>query len=276
MSRRAGQLLWHRMKILVPAFDVTPGTLDVDTGISETLRGENVNGPNQPKFDTVLATPAVSRLNVIPQSPFDAWFAGAILHGEPYLDPGTNTLHVIFTNNNVETPAAVSIDVLFWDPHSLCGPGLADSYLTHGGSTPVRQGGAKDGNLLWSRFRLTLAAGAGAGNLIDTGIEQTNRSFASDSAGAPALGGEPVMPEVGVSEISRLQVIPMCSSGGLAAWLGVTHGEPFATVNIDGRTTLKVQFTNANGGPVTVNVLFWDPHTAIGPGEANAYNPDRG
>jgi len=126
----------------------------------------------------------------------------------------------------------------------------------------------KAGALLWHRMRLTLSAGL---TTVDTGLTQLNKSFANDSIGEPPLGVAiaPPGPPDGTLPASRVHVIPMSP---IPAWTSVTHGEPF----VDPATgTVKVTFNNvvSPAGPVTINVLFWDPHTIVGPGQADTYNP---
>jgi hypothetical protein len=62
-------------------------------------------------------------------------------------------------------------------------------------------------------------------------------------------------------------VIPLVPTN---PWAGVSLvGEPW----VDAATgDVFVQFDNTNEIPVTVNVLFWDPDTKIGPGQASTYN----
>lgn len=128
----------------------------------------------------------------------------------------------------------------------------------------------KAGALLWNRLRLTLPPGVAT---IDTGLLQPNQSFPDYSLNEPPLGVQiaPPGPLDGTPPASRIQVIPMFPT---AAWLDVTHGEPF----VDPATgTVKVTFLNSTGGSpppsVVVNVLFLDPHAMIGPGQADTYNP---
>jgi hypothetical protein len=126
----------------------------------------------------------------------------------------------------------------------------------------------KAGALLWHRRRLTLSAGL---TTVDTGLTQLNKSFANDSIGEPPLGVAiaPPGPPDGTTPASRVHVIPMSP---IPAWTSVTHGEPF----VDPATgTVKVTFNNtvSPAGPVTINVLFWDPHTIVGPGQADTYHP---
>ena len=122
----------------------------------------------------------------------------------------------------------------------------------------------KAGTLLWNRKRITLAPGD---TTIDTGLTQLSKIFTSMSPGEPPLGvtTSPPGPPDGALPASRVQVIPQAP---LAAWNGVTHGEPF----VDPATgTVKVLFTNG-GATAAINVLFWDPHTIVGPGQADTYN----
>ena|SRR5258706_2668738 len=115
----------------------------------------------------------------------------------------------------------------------------------------------KAGTLLWNRQRITLPAGS-QGNPsvtdIDTGLQQPNLQFGQSSTTEPDLA-------------RRTQVMPMVPT---AEWTGITHGEPF----VDATThTVHVVFTNPALADHVINVLFWDPHTTIGPGSADAYNP---
>ena len=116
----------------------------------------------------------------------------------------------------------------------------------------------KAGALLWSRKRFTIPGGttgfAGGPNDIDTGITQLQKGFENDSLGEPTFGSP-----------SRIQVVPLAPLG---PWALLTHDEPI----FDPTTgTIHVIFSNG-GAPATVNCLFWDPHSLIGPGEADTYN----
>jgi len=130
--------------------------------------------------------------------------------------------------------------------------------------------GKNAGALLWNRRHITLQPGITA---FDTGLQQVSKTFAAMSPGEPPLGitVAPPGPADGALPASRVQVIPMSP---VAAWLAVTHGEPF----VDPATgTVKVTFNNATiideePAPVTINVLFWDPHSVVGPGNADVYN----
>ena len=110
----------------------------------------------------------------------------------------------------------------------------------------------KAGALLWNRRRVAI----GSSTTVNTGLTQVNKAFGNSSINEPVLG-DGVVP-------SRVQVIPMAP---LDAWTGVTHEEPF--LDTDG--LVKVVFHVANEGSATINVLFWDPHTSIGPGQADTY-----
>jgi hypothetical protein len=113
MSKNAGQLLWNRVNLFIG-----PGaTVDVDTGLCQVLKAWGASSINEPGFGFP------SRIQVIPMAPVGGWLG--VSHGEPFLDPATDTIHVSFTNNG-EGPAF--INVLFWNPHTLIGPGEADGY----------------------------------------------------------------------------------------------------------------------------------------------------
>lgn len=102
---------------------------------------------------------------------------------------------------------------------------------------------------------------------VDTGLTQLNKSFAAQSPGEPPLGiAGTAEPAGGALPASRVMVIPMAP---LAAWDDITHGEPYFNTTTG---TVHVVFTYATEGEITINVLFWDPHTMVGPGEADPYN----
>jgi hypothetical protein len=124
--------------------------------------------------------------------------------------------------------------------------------------------GRKAGALLWNRQHVTLTVGA---NNIDTGLTQLGKSFEADSPGEPILGISGVAPPpAGTLPASRVQVIPMAP---LAAWDLITISEPYFDTTTG---TVHVVITLGGQTPETVNVLFWDPHTVVGPGDADAYN----
>jgi hypothetical protein len=111
--------------------------------------------------------------------------------------------------------------------------------------------GLKAGTLLWNRQRIDLPAGGPTA--IDTGLIQVNQSFAGMSPDEPGL-------------TQRVQVIPMAPTN---KWSTVTHSEPYIGPN----GKVWVDFTNFNEGSISdLNVLFWDPHSMVGPGQAETYN----
>ena len=112
----------------------------------------------------------------------------------------------------------------------------------------------KAGQLLWNRRNISLPAGP---SVIDTGLTQLNRAWDNSSNAEPGFGTP-----------SRIQVIPMAP---LSAWTNVTHAEPVFNATTE---TVQIAFFNASEGPQTLNVLFWDPATAVGPGEADPYTID--
>lgn len=111
----------------------------------------------------------------------------------------------------------------------------------------------KAGQLLWNRMQISLAVGA---TPVDTGLTQVSQAFGNSSVDEPGL--------VAVGSVgSRVQIIPLAPT---TAWALVTHSDP--TV-VDG--TVRVTFSNNGQGPVIINVLFWDPATIAGPGDADLY-----
>jgi hypothetical protein len=113
MGLKAGALLWNRMRLQIPG----AGTLDVDTGLAQVNKSFADMSPGEPGFDDP------SRIMVIPMAQIGAWVD--VTHGEPYFDPATQTIHVEFSNAGIGT---ANINALFWNPHSLVGPGSAELY----------------------------------------------------------------------------------------------------------------------------------------------------
>ncbi len=122
----------------------------------------------------------------------------------------------------------------------------------------------KAGALLWNRQRITLAGGLTA---FDTGLAQIGKAFGDMSLNEPPLGATsaPPGPPDGTLPASRIMVIPEAPT---AAWASVTHGEPYRN---PATNTMWVTFSN-DGGSTTINVLFWNPHSSMGPGDADTYN----
>jgi hypothetical protein len=122
------------------------------------------------------------------------------------------------------------------------------------------------GQLLWNRQRITLAAGA---NSINTGLTQVNQGFALSSVAEPNLGiAGAAAPADGTEPPSRVMVIPLAPTD---IWVTtpITHGEPWFNTATG---TVFVTINNAGLAGLVVNILFWNPATAIGPGEADVYN----
>ena len=133
----------------------------------------------------------------------------------------------------------------------------------------------KSGQLLWNRKRIVLDEPS---QVIDTGLRQVSQGFGASSDGEPSLGvvAAPPGPVIGdpSTPASRVQVIPLLplARGASFSWTDVRHGEPFVDPMTD---TVKVEFFNDTEDsfiPKTLNVLFWDPHTSIGPGQADTYH----
>jgi hypothetical protein len=57
-------------------------------------------------------------------APLSEWVS--ITHKEPFVDPRTGEVWVEFSNGRQNGDA--EINVFFWDPHSMVGPGSADTY----------------------------------------------------------------------------------------------------------------------------------------------------
>jgi hypothetical protein len=108
MSKKAGALLWNRRRL-----DFEGGPVDIDTGLTQVNKSFGGMSLNEPGL--------ASRTQVVPLSPIAGW--AGVTHGEPFFDPATGTVHVTIT-----TPGVTTLNVLFWDPHSILGPGDADPY----------------------------------------------------------------------------------------------------------------------------------------------------
>lgn len=116
MSAKAGTLLWNRVHVTFPP---NVSTVDVDTGIKQVNKSFADQSPNEPDLG--------QRLQIIPEAPRNSW--NSIQVSEPTLDPVTGTLHVTFTGPHPEGSFQLpAINVLFWDPHTVAGPGDADTY----------------------------------------------------------------------------------------------------------------------------------------------------
>lgn len=106
------------------------------------------------------------------------------------------------------------------------------------------------GELLIHRMQVTLGSGD---TEVDTGVTQANLGVQPD----PPVGGSDTVP----SRI-MVKILPPIDN-----WGGVTISEPV----LDPVTnTVHVTFTNP-GAATTVNVLIWDPHTLMGPVDADLY-----
>ena len=123
MSKNAGNLLWNRRRITVSV------TVDIDTGLTQVGRSFGNSSQSEPPFGvngTVSppdGTLPASRVQVIPMAPLSKW--ATITHGEPYFNTTTGTVHVQFATG--EGPVT-NLNVLFWDPHTVAGPGAAVTY----------------------------------------------------------------------------------------------------------------------------------------------------
>lgn len=130
MSKKSGQLLWHRMRILIPSL-IPEGGLDIDTGLTQISKSFDASSADEPPLGipgTSAPFPGsepASRVQVIPLAPLNAWFG--VYHSEPYFNTTTNTVHVTFYSSGGERVDA-TINALFWDPHTGIGPGEADTY----------------------------------------------------------------------------------------------------------------------------------------------------
>lgn len=122
MGRKAGELLWNRMRVEFPP---NTGSVNVDTGLTQVAMSFAGMSPNEPPLSSGLQP---SRVQVIPLAPISNW--NGVSHSEPVLDPATGTVHVTFSIGFLPEPPfqLPPLNVLFWDPHSMVGPGEADFY----------------------------------------------------------------------------------------------------------------------------------------------------
>jgi len=122
MGTKAGALLWRRMRIILPGGTLQlASVLDVDTGVTQLDKAFDDSSSGEPGFGTP------SRIQVTPLSPIPRW--NNVTHSEPVFNTTTETIHIVFTNAGF---SPVTINVLIWDPHSIIGPGQADTYLSAG------------------------------------------------------------------------------------------------------------------------------------------------
>lgn len=119
----------------------------------------------------------------------------------------------------------------------------------------------KAGQLLWNRVHFSVPHDSGV--IVSTGLRQVNNNYEAQSINEPPMGGIEPGPTAGLA--SRVQVIPMMP---LENWIYIAHEEPY----IDANGYVFVLFTNSSGQTVTLNALFWAPHTVVGPGDADTYN----
>lgn len=232
MALTAGQLHITRKVLLLPT-----GANDVDTGIIQT---ELDVSPGQARLST-----DPSRVVVIPVGNVGPFLDIASI-SEPFLDPTTNTVHVIINVSN----NTLHVNVLFLDLSTFAGPGRVDNNAgtLSRGTNPIA------GNMLWSKRNIDFALGA---NNIDTGIRQTSQSFATTDPKLNASGG------VG----SRIHVIPLLPCTNYYTNFQ-SMGEPF----LDATTgTVHVVITMEDVA-ADVNLLFLDLHTVFGAGSADTYN----
>lgn len=113
------------------------------------------------------------------------------------------------------------------------------------------------GQLLVVRRHLTLQEGI---TTVDTGITQ-----ASLGVDPPVGGTNATADAAGVA--SRVEVKMLAP---IAPWVtgNIRHGEP----RLNDAGTIEVDFwVEAGTGEQEINVLFWDPHTAVTPMDADAY-----
>jgi len=102
------------------------------------------------------------------------------------------------------------------------------------------------GHLLLSRRALMLSPGT---NLINTGICQTDHALA---------------PDPGVAERLVVQPLPPLSSWVFASIMLVSQPRWVGK-------TIEVELINQTNSTIGVNVLFWVPHSSIGPISADPY-----
>jgi hypothetical protein len=117
----------------------------------------------------------------------------------------------------------------------------------------------RGGQLLWNRMHLTLPAGV---TEVDTGLCQPSLAF---EHGEPILDGEDPSIPIPAGIASRVMVHPMMPT---INWAYITHAEPYVSATTG---TVWVSFFNSEA-ETTINVLFWDPHLLVSPGDADTYN----
>jgi hypothetical protein len=125
MPTIAGQKLWNRKHITLKAGETTA----VPHGLRQVRR--NID----PTFKQAV--------QIIPLPPLANW-VGIELGAQPDDE-------YVYLVNNAGTGNDVEVDVLFWEPHTVVGPGDADDYIVPGPippPVPVDVCGANDCNII--------------------------------------------------------------------------------------------------------------------------------
>lgn len=109
MAVQNGQLLVNRRQITLAT-----GANDIDTGLRQVRIG-----------NAMLPDPTLEqRTMVIPLPPTDNW-TGITMPSDPTFNASTGTVHVVLDNAGAE----VTLNVLFWAPHTIVCPISIDSYV---------------------------------------------------------------------------------------------------------------------------------------------------
>jgi len=113
----------------------------------------------------------------------------------------------------------------------------------------------KNGQLLVSRQQITLVVGS---NIIDTGLRQVNQAFGASSVNEPNLA-------------ARTMIIPLVGSNDAAGDWSLVRVAAEPSIGPNGTVLVELTYLRDGGGDGTYNVLFWAPHTSIGPVDADPY-----
>ena len=238
-----GQLLWAVAHVGSFVSSVTLASLGLTYGHQPPPNDVAFNKPaSNAMLESVMVVPVMgSTAAAGDQTVVASNWAGALV--------GTDATAQAITFSGVSRS---SVRALFLLPSTMIGPTNADNWDAGAGRVPslgtIAAPPAPGGQLLLSRENLQLAQGA---LTHVNSVRQQNAAY--DPNADPDL-------------ISALNIVPLAPLDG---WLAgdVGHFNPAST---GAGQAIQTDFEASQGyGPLEVNVMFWEIHTAIGPGAAS-------
>lgn len=113
----------------------------------------------------------------------------------------------------------------------------------------------KNGQLLVSRQQITFVGPVP--QVIDTGLRQVNQAFGASSVNEPSLA-------------ARTMIIPLVGSNDAPGNWSLVRATAEPSIGPNGTVLVELAYLGEDSG-TTYNVLFWAPHTSIGPVDAEPY-----